>query len=513
MIWKRKKTIAILALILLIATATRLYGINSESLWFDEAFSVYHAQQSLGHIVTLPESTPPLYLITLHFFTKVFGNSEFWVRMPSLIFGVLSVLLIFLLAKKIFNQKVGVYASLLLAFSSYHVYYSQEARTYSLLVFLSILSMYFFVNYLTSNRRYYGVLYAISTALLLYSHVYALFLVLAQNVVYVYSMMDKKKWLYRIKEWSLFQFLLFIIYAPWMGIFLSQIRVMNAGSWITTRNILDVFFVSFGYSGGVLLGLLYSALFVYGCYEIMRGRKMLSRSQAYMVLLALWIILPIVIPVIYSLLISPIFFCRYIIFCIIPFFIIIAYGLTKIRRPVANAIMIIAVLLSIFYLVEQTKAIEKNQWENVIEQVNTIKSDNDVILLDYGYNILPFLYYYNQDCFQDKYYFYCASHINVFPIWYDLDPVRNSLEYEKELVDNNSRIIYIRAQSEFMKKATIREYLRNNYNVTSIKKFPTSLPGYADMKQFLQYTENKGDNLLPTDSEVQVYYFEKHTNQ
>src|SRR3990167_4926541 len=85
----------------------------------------------------------PVYYILVHYWTKIFGLSEFKLRFFSAIFGIASIYMIFLLGKTIFNEKVGLIAAFILSINHQHIYYSQEARNYSFLVFLALLSAYY----------------------------------------------------------------------------------------------------------------------------------------------------------------------------------------------------------------------------------------------------------------------------------------------------------------------------------------------------------------------------------
>ena len=134
--------------ILLIGTILRLISVN-QSLWLDEATSALVARMSIPDISTkfLPgDFHPPLYYIILKYWSNIFGTSEIALRIPSIIFGIITVYIIYLIGKKLFDKKVGLLSSLLLATSGLHIYYSQEARMYSLATMLVSASIYFFLE-------------------------------------------------------------------------------------------------------------------------------------------------------------------------------------------------------------------------------------------------------------------------------------------------------------------------------------------------------------------------------
>jgi uncharacterized membrane protein len=141
-LWKRPATA--LLLILLLAGLLRLSLLDSKSLWFDEAFSVSFAtrtpQQIWQPISVRPETHPPLYYYGLHYWINHFGDSEYMVRLPSALISLINVALIYILGHRLCNQKTGIIAAALLAFSPLNLWYAQEARMYVFMTAILILS-------------------------------------------------------------------------------------------------------------------------------------------------------------------------------------------------------------------------------------------------------------------------------------------------------------------------------------------------------------------------------------
>src|SRR5512136_2892438 len=90
-----------IAAITLVAFALRVYHLSGQSLWYDEGFSVYLAQKSLAEITTrtAADIQPPVYYYLLHAWMLFVGRSEFAVRLLSVIFGTLSIPLVYRLAR------------------------------------------------------------------------------------------------------------------------------------------------------------------------------------------------------------------------------------------------------------------------------------------------------------------------------------------------------------------------------------------------------------------------------
>ena len=186
--------LALLALILL-SFALRGYRLTFQSLWYDEGVSVRLAHMQVSHLVrwTANDIQPPLYYLLLWGWFKT-GNPSlpnavaFWLRFASLFFGVLTVPLLYVLAKKLLGETVAFTASLLMTISPMAVYYSQEGRMYTLLTFTVLLSAYLVVSILhsphelKSRQRLWAAL-AIAMAAAMYIHYFSFFFLAA---IYLY---------------------------------------------------------------------------------------------------------------------------------------------------------------------------------------------------------------------------------------------------------------------------------------------------------------------------------------
>ncbi|MBI5568140.1 MAG: glycosyltransferase family 39 protein [Chloroflexi bacterium] len=125
---------AVLA-VLIIAAGLRFYRLDAQSFWNDEGNSARIAERSLALITegAAGDIHPPLYYYVLHVWRGMFGASEFALRSLSAALGVLLVWLTYLIARQVFDHRIGVVAALVAALNPFQVYYSQEARMYLLL--------------------------------------------------------------------------------------------------------------------------------------------------------------------------------------------------------------------------------------------------------------------------------------------------------------------------------------------------------------------------------------------
>ncbi len=162
------KIIAILGL----AFWLRVKGLGARSLWFDESIEYWMAAIPIRQIpATIAASThdPPLYSILLHFWLRG-GLTEFWLRFPSMITSLLSVVFIYIYGKMVGGKTVGAISAFLLALNVADIRYAQEAGQYAFLVLSSILTLIFLQKAIHNNEWKWWGLWGSITALSLNFH-------------------------------------------------------------------------------------------------------------------------------------------------------------------------------------------------------------------------------------------------------------------------------------------------------------------------------------------------------
>ncbi|HXV97805.1 MAG TPA: glycosyltransferase family 39 protein, partial [Anaerolineae bacterium] len=179
----KKPQLIFISLLTLLALALRLYQLGAPSLWYDELLELDVAQGSFWQIGPQLErhAAMPLDYYLLYGWIKL-GRQETWVRFPALIFGVLAVPVIYVLATRLFNKRVGYLAATLLVWASFSVRYSQEVRPYALLLALTMVSyLGLWQAYKTGQVKYWGVAIAglVGAGL---AHYFALFLLLPMGL-------------------------------------------------------------------------------------------------------------------------------------------------------------------------------------------------------------------------------------------------------------------------------------------------------------------------------------------
>lgn len=145
----------VIIIITLFGTWLRVLLIASKGLWLDETFSIWlsnHSVPDMLHWILRVDQHPPLYYLLLHYWIAWNGDTPYYVRLLSALFGAGTIPVIYLIGKRLSGDVVGVTAALLLAVSPFHIFYAQETRMYTLLTFNAAIAIYALVRLLTDPR-------------------------------------------------------------------------------------------------------------------------------------------------------------------------------------------------------------------------------------------------------------------------------------------------------------------------------------------------------------------------
>jgi uncharacterized membrane protein len=180
----RGTRIALVAGATAVAAALRLPFISHQNLWYDETFTrAIVARGSLSGVLSgvhATESTPPLYYVLTWVWTQVFGLSTAMLRMPGALAGVLCVPAAYFAMRRVVGTGAATATAWLVATSPMLVYYSLDARAYSLMVLLSVLSLWATSALLQAPCSRRWAWWALSCLALLYTHYFGGFVVLAE---------------------------------------------------------------------------------------------------------------------------------------------------------------------------------------------------------------------------------------------------------------------------------------------------------------------------------------------
>jgi 4-amino-4-deoxy-L-arabinose transferase-like glycosyltransferase len=308
---------------------------------------------------------------------RVFGSSEVGVRSLAALFGVGTVLMLFLLGRLLWDPLTGLIAALLLSLSDFNVQYSHNARMYTLMTFLATASFYFFARLRIAPTRSTVALYLLSSTMLIYTHVWGVFLVAAQTVVVAAFLLtnDRTQRMRIGLRWLMLQAGLLVLWGPWLVVgFRRQVETTlhDKGTAFgnlalyrapTTHDVLKgLYFAANTHALALLfaavLGVAVSAHVVSTVRSEPRaasatarrvGRAVLEAAEEgirdpRLLLLGAWLVVPLLIAAALSYLVTPVFLPRYTIAVSPPVYLAVAASLTRLRNKTLSAVALTAIV-------------------------------------------------------------------------------------------------------------------------------------------------------------------------
>jgi len=230
------------ALLALMALATVLRSIAlNQQLWYDEITTLLDfVRMPMAHIVTTytSQNQHMLYSVLARVAVVTFGDAAWTLRLPALLFGVLTVPALYFCARLLTTRRESLLACALLAVSYHHVWFSQNARGYTGLAFFTLVATYFFMRGAQEKSRAglkaaptnaatwrMWVGYAIALALGMYTHLTMGFIAAGHGTVYLWLLAARSRALGRLPRnaWApvvgfvLAGVITAALYAPVMG--------------------------------------------------------------------------------------------------------------------------------------------------------------------------------------------------------------------------------------------------------------------------------------------------------
>tara|TARA_B110001452_G_scaffold15363_1_gene12487 strand:- start:3234 stop:4676 length:1443 start_codon:yes stop_codon:yes gene_type:complete len=315
--------------IIFCGTILRLYNLNFENLWFDEIVSFYIADPKLSFIESyerqnIAEGTPFLFNFLIKILHIIFGYSPNIGRYLSFTVSVLSIFSMVYLIKSIKKNNSYFFIIFLVSFNIFLIKYSQELRVYSLVFFLSSVSLIFYFRMLKkdikekyfSKNSFYFIIFQILSIL---SHPFTI-IVFGSVILYAITRYIFKKSLNKLLNTSILVISIFIIiYLPYY--LLKTDPVLT--NWIThpDANFYTNYYFS-KFFGSRILGITHLLILFFLIFKF--RKKFLNNLEPSTTLIFI-IFFSYFVPIIFGYLYKPILVPRYIIFVLIPIITLISY--------------------------------------------------------------------------------------------------------------------------------------------------------------------------------------------
>jgi len=400
-----------LASIVALAAFVRFYHLGSESIWLDEATSLFLARMDLRQMIgwTSADIHPPLYYSLLHYWLAL-GTSEAAIRGLSALAGTLTVPVVYGIGRLLFDRSAGLVAAALMALSPYHLWYSQEARMYALVTLLTACSVYCMWGVLRGKGWPAWGGYVLSASLSLYTHYYAFFVLLFQNLFVIYLCLTDPRWRRALGGWIMAQAAVALCFVPWLPVLVRQV-LHGGGGWVA-RSLgvpsVDVLaHTAMLYTVGMtrqwypplarrgayllfgacaLLALLGLARKQEGSSTPLTGKQALAFVVGYLTVplgtawaLSQW---------------KPMYAARYLLPFLPAYLLLVARGATLVRRTWVRwglvGLLALSQALGAFINIRES---QNPDWRGLASYVVERAKPGDVVMFSPGWNVKPFDYY------------------------------------------------------------------------------------------------------------------------
>jgi uncharacterized membrane protein len=384
-----------LSLILILGLGVRLYKLSEKSMYFDEVYTLKFAENPIRDIPSkiVRDDAPPLYHFILNLWMNV-SKTTFWLRFLSVLFGVGTILATYELTKELFGTGEALLASFFVSTSLLALVESQEVRSYTLLSFLSTMSVIFFYKSLQENKSRNWIVFICFTFLSLFTHYFAFLVLLAESLFFLVFWNKHKRIL---KNFALSMLALFACYLPWMIFF-----IRNAGDCWRNAHIAGIlphtqlgttvilyqilgFFSNSKYLIPIFLGLSIKAIF--------EGYK---HNKYHVVLLSILLIVPFMI----SLTLVKSLHAKHLISTLPFYYILAAKGFTSIRNKKLQ-LLVFFIVLSItsvkIYGYFYKEDLNIGDWKSTAAFLEENYKPGDIILVEPSTESLSLMYYLKKD--------------------------------------------------------------------------------------------------------------------
>lgn len=455
----------IIALLMLSVLCISYLLFISLSLRLDESQTLWQTNRFPGGILEVvgQDVHVPLYHLSIHFWQLIFSNSIESVRMFSLLFFLLCIPLVYKLGKEIYgSERISILGSIIFSLSPFMNWYGNEARMYTLLVFIALINQYLFIKVRKDGSPHIWFVYTLTAILGVYTHYYFGLILVTQALFYLlyYPLFQKG---------SLVRFLLAgttigLALLPWILYVRSLGTMSNMQPLLHAPAVVDLFTTFVQYIFGTQSVALNSFIVALWPLVVLIWFLSIRKSSTQNVdssYLILHIIIPILVTFIISILIRPVFEARYLIYIIPSLALILASTIdsfdTTLRRSLGGG-MVVFLLLALVILSQNPKTPIKENFSGVTELLHLRATPSDIIIVSAPFTIYPLDYYYQG-----------STRIATLPIWnrYLEGPIPSlkpeDVEGQVKTLTKPYQRVWILLSYDQGYESSIRDYMNENY--------------------------------------------------
>ncbi|MEO8483434.1 MAG: glycosyltransferase family 39 protein [Acidobacteriota bacterium] len=445
---------AALAIVLIAAAGLRLHHLDTESVWLDESFSVAISRTTLANIVaeTGQDVHPPLHYFLLFFWGKVAGGSVWAARLLSVLFSVGLIGAAYAVASRLRSTRVGLIAAVLLAVSVFQIEFAQEARMYALLALLSTLSVAAFIRLLDSASPRGFIVYVVVTALMVYTHAYAAFVLAGQAGSLAWIAARERHQATTIAtRWVLAMTCVLVAFLPWLAIFTWQFSSVQRAFWIPEPAWSSAWSPFLAYAGSKPLLWCLGPLAGLGLIAMWRARRPGAVVSRPITIVLPWLLAPIALPFLLSRVSSPIFLEKYTIAASVPFALLAAEGLALVPLAALRAVILAGVVIvSTTPLRAYYDTIRKDNWRAAVPAIEQQARPDDLLVFYPYFHQIPFDFYRQRSDLAER----------AFPLFDPPPPADGWAHVMERATGQHPRVWLITMQGDPTRAVVIEQFRR-----------------------------------------------------
>jgi len=389
----------------IMAALLRLHDITSKSIWYDEAYVISLARMSIPELLRELIATdilPPLYYVFMHFWVLL-GTDPFLVRFPSAVISTATVPLLYFTGRRLAGRRIAGAAAALLAVSTIHLYWAQQARMYAWLCFLCLATTYFLVRALQTRSLLAWVLFAVTSAAAMYMQVTAAFYLAAQGLATLWLLARRDSLRSAWRPWVMSELGAALLFVPWIPAILQQYQTYGdpEESW-TSLSTLEGMLFQFGYAlfpywrasvdygwvvrdGLVIASLGLSVVGAWFLRKRVAAPLLVALFAGTIGLLALaGISKGIVLP-------------RTVLPASLAYYLLVCAGLAAFRRPpVLVAGVVVVMSLNLIGTARYYTLGSQEEWREAASYLEQNMEAGDLVLVDSSAGLMPLQYYLEQ---------------------------------------------------------------------------------------------------------------------
>lgn len=418
-LWQNRAWFSVGA-VLVFAAALRWYRLGVESIWLDEAFTLYNTETLKdAWAFSKKDVHPPGYYFLFAIWRGLAGTSEAAIRALSALWGVVAVAATYGVGRRLGGHRVGLYAAALLALSHFAILQSQNARSYAMLAATAALSMHAYL--LLDEKRTWrnAVYYVASTLLLLHVHFTAVFVVMVQGahrVVVLWPQRDRSSW----QWWGGSLGAVGLLFLPWALVLWQQTRrVAQDGFWVPEpawNHVMDTLHVFAGSKTYVVAlaviqdthGVIFPLAILLIVNAMVASRlgginaavnpNHTAGDHPYplgrVLLMVGWALVPVLAVYLLSKWMTPIYLHRILIVSLPAFLVLVGWGLARISLRWARwALLLLLVVPTVSPLQAYYADDQREQWREAVALVEERAAPGALVVMHGGSGWMMYDYY------------------------------------------------------------------------------------------------------------------------